>query len=56
MISGLIVFGTTVAILGYSLLYWLKPEWRQSVEQPKHIFQRQLEAYDNKQETDESDT
>tara|TARA_B100001057_G_scaffold146319_1_gene146300 strand:+ start:4636 stop:4806 length:171 start_codon:yes stop_codon:yes gene_type:complete len=55
MISALIVYGTIAAVLSYSMLYWLKPNWRQSVERPKHIFQRQLEAYDSRQEPDESD-
>ena len=41
MISALIVYGTIAAVVSYSLLYWLKPGWRRSVEQPKHIFQRQ---------------
>ena len=43
------------AVVSYSLLYWLKPGWRQGIEQPKHIFQRQLDAYDRQQKTDESD-
>ena len=55
MISALIVYGTLGAVVSYSLLYWLKPEWRQSIEQPKHIFQRQLDAYDSQQQPDESD-
>lgn len=55
MISALIVYGTIAAVVIHSMLYWLKPGWRQSVEQPKHIFQRQLDAYDRQQKTDESD-
>ena len=55
MISALIVYGTIAAVVSYSLLYWLKPGWRRSVEQPKHIFQRQLEAHDTLQKTDEID-
>ena len=55
MISALIVYGTIAAIVSYSLLYWLKPGWRQGVEQPKHILQRQLDAYDSEQKTAESD-
>ena len=55
MISALIVYGTVAAVVSYSLLYWLKPVWRRSVERPKHIFQRQLDAYDRLQKTDESD-
>ena len=53
MISALIVCGTLGAVVSYSLLYWLKPGWRQSIEQPKHIFQRQLDAYDSQQQPDE---
>ena len=55
MISALIVYGTIAAVVSYSLLYWLKPGWRRSVEQPKHIFLRQLDAYDRQQKTNEGD-
>ena len=55
MISALIVYGTLSAVVSYSLLYWLKPGWRQSIEQPKHIFQRQLDAYDSQQQSEKSD-
>ena len=56
MISALIVCGTIAAVVSYSLLYWLKPGWRQSIEQPKHILQRQLDAYDGQRKIDESDS
>ena len=55
MISALIVYGTLSAVVSYSLLYWLKPGWRQSIEQPKHIFQRQLDAYDSQQQSEKGD-
>jgi len=55
MISALIVYGTLGAVVSYSLLYLLKPGWRPSIEQPKHIVRRQLVAYDSQQQPDESD-
>ena len=55
MISALIVYGSLGAVVSYSLLYWLKPGWRPSIEQPKHIFQRQLDAYDSQQQSEKSD-
>lgn len=50
MISAIIVYGTLSAVVIYSLLYLLRPSWRESVEQPKHVFQQQLEAYDQRQD------
>ena len=55
MIRALIVYGNLGAVVSYSPQYLLKPGWRQSIEQPKHIFQRQLDAYDSQQQPDESD-
>ncbi|MAC69502.1 MAG: hypothetical protein CMP84_04725 [Gammaproteobacteria bacterium] len=49
MISAIIVFGTLAGSLIYSMLYFLHPEWRNSVEQPKHVFQQRLQAYDEQQ-------
>jgi len=50
MISAIIVYGTLSGVVIYSLLYLLRPGWRDSVEQPKHVFQQQLEAYDKQQD------
>ena len=38
MISAIIVYGTLSGVVIYSLLYLLRPSWRESVEQPKHVF------------------
>lgn len=54
MISAIIVYGTLSGVLLYSLLYLLHPSWRNSVEQPKHVFQQQLEAYDKQQDNGRS--
>ena len=50
MISAIIVYGSLSGAAIYSLLYLLRPSWRESVEQPKHVFQQQLETYDQQQD------
>ena len=50
MISAIIVYGSLAGVVLYSLLYLFSPAWRSSVEQPKHVFQQQLEAYDEHQD------
>ena len=54
MISAIIVYGTLSGVVIYSLLYLLRPSWRESVEQPKRVFQQQLEAYDQQQDNGRS--
>jgi hypothetical protein len=54
MISAIIVYGTLSGVVIFSLLYLLRPSWRESVEQPKRIFQQQLEAYDQQQDNGRS--
>ena len=51
MISAIIVYGSVAAVLIYSLLYFFNANWRNSVERPKQVFQRQLEAYDKQHQT-----
>ena len=50
MISAIIVYGSLSGLVIFSLLYLLRPSWRESVEQPKHVFQQQLETYDQQQD------
>ena len=50
MISAIIVYGTLAGVVLFSLLYLFNPAWRNKVEQPKHVFQQQLEAYDDQQD------
>ena len=54
MISAIIVYGTLSGVVIFSLLYLLRPSWRESVEQPKRVFQQQLEAYDQQQDNGRS--
>jgi len=54
MISAIIVYGTLSGVVIFSLLYLLRPSWRESVEQPKRVFQQQLEAYDHQQDNGRS--
>lgn len=46
MISAIIVWGSLLGALLYSLAYLLSPRLRAQVEQPKFQFQQQVQDYD----------
>jgi len=48
MVSTLVVAATLIMAAGFSLVYWLRPQWRARIEQPKHQFQEQVRQYDNR--------
>lgn len=47
MISAIIVWGSLLAGVAFSVAYLLNPRLRAQVEQPKFEFQRQVQNYDN---------
>lgn len=46
MISAVIVYGSLLLALLFTLAYLVSPGLRARVEQPKYSFQKQLAAYD----------
>ena len=47
MISTLVVTITMLMAGCFTLVYLLRPAWRNRIEQPKHYFHEQLQRYDN---------
>lgn len=46
MITAIIVWGSILAAVAFSVAYLLSPRLRSQVEQPKYLFQQQVQNFD----------
>jgi len=54
MISTAIVALTLLFLAAYSVVFLLRPGWRNRIEQPKHSFQQQLAQFEARRKREQS--